>query len=417
MAKSKQNSKTISNSNINKNKNNNNNNNNNNKNNKKKDNFIIKALFSGYYVTAKGREGLKTYEYHGQDLSLIANYIMQPIWRRLVNLLPVWMAPNLVTLLGFGFIIASYLVVGFESNWALEGELKSWVCYFSAFCLFMYQTLDALDGKQARRTSSSSPLGELFDHGCDAVTTILQLLTLGTIIQLGPSLKLYILVIIGMFTFFIKQWEEYFTNTMMLGYANVTEAQFLGITVYLISAVKGNLFWVLNTLTIGNYTLTYSEILFLIAFTGSAITSIDSLIRAIFKAGSRLVEALIYTIPMFAFISLHILWYLNNPNILVLHPHEFMLTIGFLTCNLVGRIVLSRVCKMKFSLIQPLVLVVLFGFLNSLPNTYHYIDTEKYIKYSWMVGMFAYLHFALSVIHDICDALNIRCLRIKPKLI
>lgn len=34
----------------------------------------------------------------------------------------------------------------------------------------MYQTLDSIDGKQARRTNSSSPLGELFDHGCDAVS-------------------------------------------------------------------------------------------------------------------------------------------------------------------------------------------------------------------------------------------------------
>jgi phosphatidylglycerophosphate synthase len=29
----------------------------------------------------------------------------------------------------------------------------------------MYQTLDAVDGKQARRTGTSSPLGQLFDHG------------------------------------------------------------------------------------------------------------------------------------------------------------------------------------------------------------------------------------------------------------
>lgn len=27
---------------------------------------------------------------------------------------------------------------------------------------------DCMDGKQARRTGSSSPLGQLFDHGCDA---------------------------------------------------------------------------------------------------------------------------------------------------------------------------------------------------------------------------------------------------------
>lgn len=41
----------------------------------------------------------------------------------------------------------------------------------SAVGLFIYQSLDAIDGKQARRTNSSSPLGELFDHGCDAVST------------------------------------------------------------------------------------------------------------------------------------------------------------------------------------------------------------------------------------------------------
>lgn len=31
--------------------------------------------------------------------------------------------------------------------------------------------MDAIDGKQARRTNSSSPLGELFDHGCDSLST------------------------------------------------------------------------------------------------------------------------------------------------------------------------------------------------------------------------------------------------------
>jgi ethanolaminephosphotransferase len=29
-----------------------------------------------------------------------------------------------------------------------------------------------MDGKQARRTGSSSPLGLLFDHGCDAINSI-----------------------------------------------------------------------------------------------------------------------------------------------------------------------------------------------------------------------------------------------------
>ena len=35
----------------------------------------------------------------------------------------------------------------------------------------MYQSLDAIDGKQARRTNTNTPLGELFDHGCDSLST------------------------------------------------------------------------------------------------------------------------------------------------------------------------------------------------------------------------------------------------------
>lgn len=34
--------------------------------------------------------------------------------------------------------------------------------------------MDAIDGKQARRTGTSSPLGELFDHGCDAINLMVN---------------------------------------------------------------------------------------------------------------------------------------------------------------------------------------------------------------------------------------------------
>ena len=46
-----------------------------------------------------------------------------------------------------------------------------WAYLLCAVGLFIYQSLDAIDGKQARRTNSSTPLGELFDHGCDSLST------------------------------------------------------------------------------------------------------------------------------------------------------------------------------------------------------------------------------------------------------
>jgi len=38
-----------------------------------------------------------------------------------------------------------------------------------AFANFAYQTLDAVDGLHARAIKASSPLGQLFDHGIDAL--------------------------------------------------------------------------------------------------------------------------------------------------------------------------------------------------------------------------------------------------------
>lgn len=40
-----------------------------------------------------------------------------------------------------------------------------WVYFLNGFAGLVYLHLDCIDGKQARRTKSSSPLGQLFDHG------------------------------------------------------------------------------------------------------------------------------------------------------------------------------------------------------------------------------------------------------------
>lgn len=55
------------------------------------------------------------------------------------------------------------------------GDAPSWVPLFSAAAVVVYTWLDCLDGKQARRTGTSSPLGQLFDHGCDALSVNLLL--------------------------------------------------------------------------------------------------------------------------------------------------------------------------------------------------------------------------------------------------
>lgn len=70
----------------------------------------------------------------------------------------------IVTLIGTMFIIVSTGLLGFYAPHLIE-EAPPWVYLNCGISMFIYQTLDAIDGKQARRTGLSSPLGQLFDHG------------------------------------------------------------------------------------------------------------------------------------------------------------------------------------------------------------------------------------------------------------
>ena len=92
---------------------------------------------------------------------------LDEFWNHVAKAYPRWLAPNVITLLGGACVLAASLLSAWYSP-ALRGESPPWVFATNALLLFSYQTLDGSDGKQARRTNTGSPLGELFDHGVDA---------------------------------------------------------------------------------------------------------------------------------------------------------------------------------------------------------------------------------------------------------
>jgi len=85
---------------------------------------------------------------------------------------------------------------------------------------FAAHTFDGCDGKQARRTNSSSPLGELFDHGLDSSAAFLIPISLFSLFGQGPhsvSLwELYRLMLACLAGFYMAHWEKYNTGTMFL---------------------------------------------------------------------------------------------------------------------------------------------------------------------------------------------------------
>lgn len=65
---------------------------------------------------------------------------------------------------GFSFVILNFITMLWY-NPTLDQDMPPWVYLSFSIGLFLYQTFDAVDGTQARRTRQSGPLGELFDHG------------------------------------------------------------------------------------------------------------------------------------------------------------------------------------------------------------------------------------------------------------
>ncbi|KAI9842369.1 MAG: hypothetical protein M1837_007289 [Sclerophora amabilis] len=89
-------------------------------------------------VSEEALSHLKTYKYSSVDKSLISRYILKHYWNGFVELLPMWLAPNMVTLLGFCFILTN---VACLEIWMpdLVGPGPSWLYYSFAFGLWMWE--------------------------------------------------------------------------------------------------------------------------------------------------------------------------------------------------------------------------------------------------------------------------------------
>ena len=97
-------------------------------------------------------------------------FFYNPLALKLVEHLPDTLAPNVITLVGFLFTVIPCILVFLLYGTNFEGYVSPGFNIGMGISYLIYRILDEMDGKQARRTGNSSPLGLLFDHGCDAFT-------------------------------------------------------------------------------------------------------------------------------------------------------------------------------------------------------------------------------------------------------
>lgn len=392
---------------------------------------------------------LKTYKYSSVDKSPVSHYILNPYWTAAVNLLPMWLAPNMVTLLGFCFILVNVgLLLIFIPD--LVGPAPSWLYYSFAFGLFMYQTMDNLDGKQARRTGTSSGLGELFDHGIDSLNCTLASLLETAAMGLGTSTQGVFTALCPCLPMFFSTWETYHSHTLYLGFFNgPTEGLLIACSVMIISGYCGPQVWTTPvvdllggpeqaagwlgqglTALIGHYAIRDGWIAIIVfsLLVGHIPFCIVNVIRARWSRGQPMMPVFLEWTPMLVFTCAIGFWiyspysYIQSDNHLVL----FCCTMSFVFGRMTTKMILAHLTRQPFPywtvMLTPLVGGAL---LTNLPRLGPLFGNEPFLApsahvelmYLWAYFFFAavvYFRWAYLVINAICNFLGINALTI-PK--
>jgi ethanolaminephosphotransferase len=127
---------------------------------------------------------------------------------------------------------------------SFEGPLPVWFLVTLAALYFTYMVADNSDGKQARRTGTSSPLGMLLDHGMDSVTTVVNNFIIQRVLQLGNCYVNMIGMLVSSVPFYFAVLEQYYTGEFLLQVVNgVDDGSFLYMAMCLLPALYGTDFW------------------------------------------------------------------------------------------------------------------------------------------------------------------------------
>ncbi|KAI1318137.1 hypothetical protein EDD11_007189 [Mortierella claussenii] len=354
------------------------------------------------YIPTEYRQNLSKYKYSGVDDSLLSKYVLGPYWTKLVTFFPISMAPNSITGLGLLCVVVNLLTMYYFAP-DMSGVCPSWVYYSFGIGLFVYQSLDAIDGKQARRTGTSGPLGELFDHA------------------LG--------------NFYLSTWEEYHTGTLYLSaFSGPVEGIIMIVVMYLVTGFAGPQLWLLTFRELLGLSPDFLSFIpemqinhFLVGFgvlsmAGNIVTAMQHVVKARKDKNLPVTPALAGVVPFVAMSTVAYFWLDASPQIVHQHLLPWILYIGLSFGYTVGLMITAHVSHQPFPMFNITFLPLIVGSLNAnLPafGLERIFGSHVENMYLWSCLAFsaaAYTHFAINVVNDLCDYFDIWCFTIKhPK--
>ncbi|XP_046429750.1 cholinephosphotransferase 1 isoform X1 [Neodiprion virginianus] len=357
---------------------------------------------------------LNEHKYSCTSVSLMDPFL-QPWWNWLVSKVPLWLAPNAITVLGLTVNILTTLILVWYSPDA-KIEAPRWACLLCALGLFVYQSLDAIDGKQARRTGTQSPLGELFDHGCDSISTVFVALSACIAVQLGyyPT-WMFFQCFCAITLFYCAHWQTYVSGTLRFGKVDVTEAQFTIIGIHIISGIFGPSIWMTEIPYIDGFELKYLIGVMTVVCTLANLYSMFSVIftGGVGKNGSTVAGTSVLSpiIPFsFVVVPAFIIYRKSAENVYENHPALYILAFGMVAAKVTNRLVVAHMTKNEMQYLDTALIGPAMLFLN---QYFNFFIKEYYVLWLCLIWVtLDLLRYCSQVCLEICDHLKIRLFRI-----
>lgn len=387
------------------------------------------------FIPADTIHHLKEYRYQSEDRSLTTKYILKPFWIKFERIFPLWMAPNMVTLLGLMFIVVSDFLIFYWDPY-YDTVSPRWVYFYHSLAVFMYQTFDACDGIHARRTGQSSPLGELFDHCCDSMNTTLMVIQSASVSNMGKTpILIFLVQFSALANFYLSTWEEYYTHKLFLSeLSGPVEGLLMISSIYLLTGIFGvDYVWKQEL-----YTLNINDSISPIIITPTLLSAIVGglvMLFNIYSAKRNVVSTLKNTnreseisgankglLPFLIYYITIVILLILHPTIITDYTTTMVLTIGSCMSFTVGRIIVGHLTKQDFPYVNfpmflPVIQAVLLELMVNIFNV-EYRDALSMVIYGGLGSSFIiYGMFVREIIYDITTYLDIWALTIKhPKI-
>jgi len=347
---------------------------------------------------------LQQHKYNSLSISY-ADAFMQPWWNFVVELMPLWLAPNLITIIGLAVNVFTSSVFFYFCPTATE-EVPMWVPLSCALGLFIYQTLDAIDGKQARRTKSSNALGELFDHGCDSMSTVF-VATAGAC-SMGMGHIQYFMMFecfMASTLFYMAHWQTYVTGQMKFGKFDVTEAQIAMISMMAVTGLLGTSFW--SWPIFGFMPLRWIPLMFatIVSFMSLPATINSILFGGAGRNGSTVADTSVIgpITPLLCFLVPAIYIAHNSEEFIYeLNPILYIFVFGIIGSKITNKLIVAQMTKSELDTLDSVFLAPLALFLNQYFGT---IFSERKLLWICMIFVtFDLLWYCSNVCLEICNA-------------